>query len=115
MIISFELPKHEQLANDFDKLESWCRKKGTCHADDVLATLNSLEAADCLFDVPTIPFHPHPLTGKLKGHFAIWIDKKFRLILRPDHNAADSDYRIDNYKTIKKVVVVELCVDYHDN
>lgn len=43
--------------------------KAPCTADEILETLNALEAADTLHEVPLIPFHPHALEGKLKGSF----------------------------------------------
>ena len=88
------------------------RKKAPCTADEVLETLDGLAAADTLFDLPDVPFHPHPLSGKLKGSFSVWINKKARIIFRPDH-ADDPAFRIDNPKTIKRIVVDELCIDYH--
>lgn len=118
MKISFATPKTEVAVNsasddDVASLERIIRrKKVPCTPDEILETLNALESADTLFDLPTIPYHPHPLTGKLKGSFSVWINKKARIIFRPDY-ADDPVFRIDNFKTIKRIVVDELCTDYH--
>ena len=118
MIVAFATKKIEDAVNsasddDMSGLERIIRrKKAPCTADEILETLNVLEAADTLHEVPPIPFHPHPLEGKLKGSFSVWINKKTRIIFHPDH-ADDPAFRIDNYKTIKRIVVDELCIDYH--
>ncbi|MGB4762260.1 MAG: hypothetical protein WBP12_02785 [Candidatus Saccharimonas sp.] len=112
MKISFETPKHEEMANDQVKLDRWCPKKAPCTGQEVRLTLDTLSAAETLFDVPKTSFHPHPLTGKYKGYFSVWINKKSRIVFRPDH-AGDSEFSIDNYKTIKSIIIVELCIDYH--
>lgn len=112
MIISFATPKHEKLANDYLALEKYVTKqKAHCTADDVLETLNALWAADSSFDLPH-HLHPHTLFGNYKGHFAVWISKQDRIIFRPDHEG-DPEFRIDNHKTIKRIIIVEICKDYH--
>src|SRR5689334_15595727 len=79
MTINFENPKHEALANDHAKLSKWATKKTTASGDQILTTLNVLEAAPSLYDIPSIPWHPHPLEGKYKGCFAVWIKSKYVL------------------------------------
>lgn len=112
MIISFATLKQEQLANDYDKLVKFVTKrKAHCTADDVLATLDSLVAADSSFDLPH-NLHPHSLKGNYKGCFGVWVSKQDRIIFRPDHKD-DSEFRIDNPKAIKRIIIVELCIDYH--
>lgn len=118
MIVDFATRKIENAVNnanadDVSELERIIRrKKAPCTADEILETLDALTAADTLYDLPKIPFHPHPLTGRQKGSFSVWINKKTRIIFRPDH-ADDPAFRIDNPKTIKRIVVDELCIDYH--
>lgn len=118
MIIDFATKKIEDAVNsasddDMSGLERIIRrKKAPCTPDEIIETLNALDAADTLFDLPKIPFHPEPLKGSLKGSFSAWINKKARIIFRPDH-ADDPAFRIDNPKTIKRIVVDELCIDYH--
>ena len=112
MIISFATPKHEKLASNHLALEKYVAKqKAHCTADQVIATLDALAAAESSFDLPHF-LHPHPLSGSHKGHFAVWISKQDRIIFRPDHEG-DPEFRIDNHKTIKRIIIVEICTDYH--
>ncbi len=120
MIIGFATPKIEKAVNnassdnmlEIDRIIR--RKKVPCTSEEIIETLDALAAAETLYDLPTIPFHPHPLSGDKKGMFSVWINKnkKTRIIFRPDH-AEDSAFRIDNPKTIKRIVVEELCINYH--
>lgn len=118
MKVSFATQKAEIAVNnasddDMTSLERIIRrKKAPCTAEEIIETLDALTAAPSLYDLPRIPFHPEPLKGSLKGSFSVRINKKTRIIFRPDHDD-DSEFRIDNYKTIKRVVVEELCIDYH--
>lgn len=112
MTIGFDNPKQEELANDYDKLVKWCGKKTKATADEVLGTLGALQAAPTLYDMPRIPFHPHPLKGKFKGCFGIWVNKSERIIIRLDPGQSPPS-AIDNYKSINKILIVELCTDYH--
>lgn len=118
MIISFATQKIEDAVNgvgddDMTGLEQIIRrKKAPCTPDEILETLDALHATPSLFDLPKIPFHPEPLKGSRKGTFSVRINKKARIIFRPDHDD-DSEFRIDNPKTIKCIVIDELCVDYH--
>lgn len=99
------------LANDYEKLVKWCGKKTTATADEVLASLNALQAAPSLFDLPHL-FRPHPLRAGYKGCFGIWVNKRERIIIRPDPDQ-DPPSVIYNPKTINSIRVVELCIDYH--
>lgn len=111
MIIAFDNPKHEKLVNDFTALSKRYNKiKGVDSASAIIITLDVLSAASTLADIP-YSFRPHPLKGEYKGHFAVDVDKINRVIFRPDHD--DKDYRIDNYKTIKKILIIEIFKDYH--
>lgn len=111
MQIEFDNPKHEQLANDSDALSKKFDRGGHKNADDILAALTALRAADCLADVPR-SYRPHPLKGEYKGFFAVDVTKTHRIIFKPDHDG-DPDYRIDNYKTITAIVIVQIFKDYH--
>jgi mRNA-degrading endonuclease YafQ of YafQ-DinJ toxin-antitoxin module len=112
MNIRFATDKLEQIANDSVKLDKLCRKqKAHCTADDILEQLNILDVALSIADIPAT-LRPHPLQGSLKGSFAINVSPAHRIIFRPDHED-DPDFRIDNRNTIKRIVVEELCIDYH--
>lgn len=112
MKLEFDNPKHELLLNDYDALRKRYDRKGDKYADDILATIEVLRAADALFDVPHA-YRPHPLRGEYKGCFAIDVTKKHRVILRPDHGN-DPNFRIDNPKTITQVIILQIFKDYHD-
>lgn len=112
MKISFATPKLEQTANNYDKLAKLVSKqKAHCTADDVLEQLNVLAAADSMAEIPPT-LHPHPLKGKLKGRFAVDVSKTHRIIFRSDHEG-DPEFRIDNRNTIKRIVIEQLCFNYH--
>ena len=113
MTLSFSTTKQQGLANDDAKLRKYIAKaKLTCSDIDVNSTLNALQAADCLADVPKVPYHPHPLSGSLKGSFAVWINSSERIVFYPD-NLEDEGFRIDDFRTIKKIVITDVCIDYH--
>jgi plasmid maintenance system killer protein len=109
--IEFDNPKHELLANNYEKLTKWAIKAKTT-ADEILATLDALAAAPTLYDLPRIPWHPHPLFGSYKGYFAVWISKQKRIIFHPNPGD-DPEFRIDSPKTINAISIAELCEDYH--
>lgn len=112
MIISFATARLQKLANDSVALAKHVAKQNAhCTADDILSVLDSLWAADSSFDLPP-SLRPHPLKGNLKGHFAVNVSKTHRIIFRPDHDG-DTEFRIDNHKTIKRIEITAICVDYH--
>jgi len=112
MLLSFATPKLQKLANDSIALTKHVAKqKAHCTADDVLSVLNELMAADSSFDLPP-SLRPHPLKGNLKGYFAVDVSDTHRIIFRPDHDG-DTEFRIDNFKTIKRIEISGICVDYH--
>lgn len=111
MIIAFDNPKHERLVNDFSALSKQYNKvRGVDSASAIIIALNTLNAANTLADIP-YSYRPHPLKGAYKGHFAVDVDKIHRMIFRPDQD--EKDYSIDNYKTIKKILIIEIFKDYH--
>lgn len=82
----------------------------------ITEALNDLSLAKTCADLPP-SMHPHPLKGNRRGEFAVDIPYqinrgKFRIIFTPDHEN-DPNYKIDNYKTITRIKVIELCCDYH--
>lgn len=111
MKIEFDNPKHEALVNNYGALCKRYNKKGIDYAINIMDTINVLYAADTLFDVPH-SYRPHPLKGEYKGFFAVDIDDIYRVIFKPNHDG-DPDYRIDNYKSIKSIKIIEIFKDYH--
>lgn len=95
-------------------------KNTACKYTDIIAVLDALAAAETCGDLPR-SLHPHPLKGSKKGCFAVDIRimgkggrGKARMIFRPNHETADTEYRIDKYQSIKRIVIEELCIDYHE-
>jgi mRNA-degrading endonuclease YafQ of YafQ-DinJ toxin-antitoxin module len=111
MNIRFDDPKHEKLANDFELLSKRYDKKSQRNAEEIVATFDALRAAISLFDVPP-SFRPHPLKAEYKDCFAVDVTNTHRVIFRPDHKD-DPAFRIDNYKSITAITIVELFTDYH--
>jgi mRNA-degrading endonuclease YafQ of YafQ-DinJ toxin-antitoxin module len=111
MKISFYDPKHEKLVNDFEALSKRYDKKGQKNAVEIIATVDILRAADSLFEVPR-GYRPHPLKRDYKGCFAVDVTNKHRVIFKPDHKN-DPQFRIDNFKSITAIIIIEIFADYH--
>ena len=111
MDISFDDPRHEKLANDFHALSKKYDKRGRKVAAEIITTLNVLYAANSLYDVPRA-CRPHPLKGNYKGCFAVDVTNTHRVIFKPNHKD-DPNFRIDNYKSIVSISIVEIYTDYH--
>lgn len=111
MKIEFINPKHEALVADHGALSRKFDRHGHKNADCILVALAVLQAAECLADIPHA-YRPHPLKAGRKGEFAIDVTAKERMIFKPNH-AGDPGYRIDNFKTIKSIAIVEIFEDYH--
>lgn len=111
MKVEFDNPKHEILVNNYDALSGKFNRKGQRRADDILAAIEVLRAADCLLDVPR-SYRPHPLRVEYKGCFAVDVDDKNRIIFKPNQSN-DPNFRIDNYKTITSIKIIEIFKNYH--
>lgn len=111
MKIVFDNPKHEALVNDFEALSRRFNTKSEDNATEILATIDVLKVADCLADVPRA-YRPHPLKREYKGGFAVDVTRTHRVIFKPDHDG-DPEFRIDNFKSIKSISIVEIFTDYH--
>jgi len=112
MNIVFDNPKHEKLVNDHEALSKrYNKKKGIDSASDILATLNVLQAADTLAEVPP-SYRPHPLKASYKGSFVVDVDKIHRIVFKPNH-AGDPNFRIDQFKSITNITIIDIFEDYH--
>lgn len=111
MKIDFNNLKHGALANNYEALCKKYNKREQNHAEDIIVAMDALRAASSLFDVPC-SFNPHPLSGIYKECFAIDVNKKERIIFKPNH-ANDSNFRIDKYKTITSILIIEIFINYH--
>jgi proteic killer suppression protein len=69
------------------------RRVAPDHVDrlrDILAVLDRSRVPD---DMNLPGFRLHPLKGKMKGHWAVWVSANWRLTFRfEDGHAADVDY-----------------------
>ncbi|HIV08088.1 MAG TPA: type II toxin-antitoxin system RelE/ParE family toxin [Candidatus Scatocola faecigallinarum] len=80
-------------------------------SDSVYRRIQYLEAAETLADVSHLPPHRrHVLTGKYKGCFAICVDKRLRIIFKPNE---DGNNDISNLSNIREVCIIAI-EDYHD-
>lgn len=125
MKIDFVSEKLEKAANGehdgtFSELSKIIRKNAGKNSEvapeHIVEVLNDLHCAETCADLPP-SMHPHPLKASRKGQFAIDIPHqngrgKYRVVFTPNHSG-DPSFRIDNYKTITKITIVELCCDYH--
>lgn len=107
MEIEYEKPRHERLANDFNALG---RKYGSL-AEDIIAAMDVLRAANTLADVPG-SYRPHPLKGKAKGLFTINVDDVHRVVFRPNFNVG-CNVRIDTPKSISGIIIADICFKAH--
>jgi mRNA-degrading endonuclease YafQ of YafQ-DinJ toxin-antitoxin module len=111
MQIDFDNPKHEALVNAYDALCKRYNKKGQDFAQEIIAVIEVLRAADTLFEVPR-GYRPHPLKAEYRGYFAVDVTHTHRVIFRPNHDG-DPDFRIDNPKSIRSVSIIEIFKNYH--
>jgi mRNA-degrading endonuclease YafQ of YafQ-DinJ toxin-antitoxin module len=112
MDLAFADPKHEKLLNDYEALSRrYNKKKGIDSATAILSAINVLKAAPTLAEVPR-GYRPHPLRGSYKGCFAVDVDRVNRVIFRPNQEK-DPTYRIDNFKSIKSMLILAIFEDYH--
>ena len=112
MNIDFDNPKHGRLVNDGKALaKRYNKTKGVDSASDILQALNVLQSANTLAEVPS-SFRPHPLKAEYKGCFAVDVNKVHRVIFKPNHDG-DSNFRIDNHKSITNITIIDIFTDYH--
>ena len=111
MKIEFDNPKHEALLNDFEALCRRYNSKGDDNATEIVDTIGALHDANSLFDL-SHSYHPHPLHGDYKGCFGANVTKTHRVIFKPNH-VRDPDFRIDNPKSIKAIIILEIFKNYH--
>lgn len=87
------------------------REFGKC-AEKIAQRLNELLAADSLWQISTFPPpRLHQLTGNRKECYTVDVDKRFRLLFRPDYSdeqmPRSEDGGIDK-KKVEKVLVLSL-------
>lgn len=78
-------------------------------AKKVVQRLDQLYAAIDLTDIQKIRvLHMHPLEGEWKGCFAIDVNESRRIIFEPI-----GSFDILDYKTITRIKILEVNIDYH--
>lgn len=109
MYISFKNKEVEQICNNFNKTK---KKFGKTIAKNLFRRLNQIEAIECLEHLIKLKIaRCHQLTGDRKGQFAVYLDKKVRLVFEPIFDENNSFSNI-NLNEIKKIIILEV-VDYH--
>lgn len=99
-------------ARAYEKGRSGLRREfGNC-ADRIAQRLNELFAAENLWQISTFPPpRLHQLTGNRKGSYTVDVDRRFRILFRPDYPDAEvprlPDGGIDKQK-VEKVLVLNL-------
>lgn len=111
MKVNFRTKKLQKVCNN----EKRCIKKfGPKCAEKIRARLDELLDSPNLDTMRLIPqARFHPLTGDMKGLYAVDVEHPKRLIIKSDHNPIPqkSDGGID-LKQVTRVLVVDI-IDYH--
>ena len=82
MDISF---RDRRLVKQFSEQRLLQKKHGAVRARKIIQRLSTLQAAETLEDMRTLPGRCHELTGDRAGQLALDLDGPFRLIFEPDH------------------------------
>lgn len=100
--------KSEKAKKQSEDHKTLCREYGNQQADEIVARINELDAADSLHDIVKMPHvRFHALSGNFKGSYALNLKSTYRMIVTPlDGDMADP-------KTVKKIYINKLCIDYH--
>jgi len=102
--------KNRKLERSCDTESSAKACYGSC-AKKVVQRLGQLYAAIDLTDIKKDPSaHLHQLKGDRSGQFAINTKQPFRIIFIPEE-----DFDILDYSTIKKIKILEININYHDD
>jgi hypothetical protein len=104
MKVYFKSNRHAKLVNDNKQL---IRKYGQRQAEDIQTVFKELDAVGCLSDIPST-LRPHPLEPKSEGKFALDLKHPFRVVVQ-----AYGGFTLSDYSTIKEIMVIDICVNYH--
>lgn len=106
MKINFENKKVKKHFENFNYIK---KEKGLDVAKKIKSRINQLVAAENFADYLKIGLgKPHPLSGDLKGRYAIEINAHLRLIVRPITKSLD----VESLKKCESIIV-EGVMDYH--
>ena len=104
MEIVYKNKKLQKLAENHKKLY---QKFGKDCGELIILSLVYLSASASLLNIPPA-IRPHPLKGKLNGKFAVDTKHPYRLIFAPI-----GEYNINDYSTIKSLMIIDLNCNYH--
>lgn len=111
MLICFKNQKLERLFNRRDLIE---RKYGKKVAKKIIQRMYELDAAEVLNDISHLPpLRCHHLEGSYKGHFAVDVTPKLRIVFTPATRPVPQkpDGGIDK-KSITAIKIISI-EDYH--
>lgn len=111
VIIQFKNKKLERLFNRRDLIE---KKYGKRLAKKIEQRMYELDAAEVLNDISHLPpLRCHQLKGPRKGHFAVNVTQKLRIVFIPAHKPVPKkpDGGIDK-KSITAIKIISI-EDYH--
>jgi proteic killer suppression protein len=105
MDVEFEHSHSKKLCENHQKLR---RKYGDVRAELIIKRINELEAAASLQDIKQLPQTGfHGLTGNYKSCYAVYLKHPYRLVIVPmDGDGVD-------LRTMTKICIKEVCIDYH--
>ncbi len=105
MEIVFKASKIKKICEDHKRLS---RLYGPPQADQIIKRINELLSAENLFDISKLPqARLHPLSGSRQGAFAVDLKHPKRIVLAPLNGEAN------DLKTITKIEIIDVCIDYH--
>lgn len=115
MELHYRNHKLDELCHDFRKAK---KELGQQEAERLLALINLLESAECLYDIERMRvYHLHPLYGDRKGEYALDLGRRSggRLIIIPlgtDGEPWKEKDAVTMYKTTKIILVWEVSKHY---
>ncbi len=111
MEIIFRTKKLEKVCNSEKEL---LKSFGLQNAKVIMGRMKFLHSVPNLAKIPTAaPFKLHQLKGKLKGHFAVYLQNGVRLVFIPSQNPVPhkKDGGIDK-EQVTEIKIIDI-LDYH--
>lgn len=110
MEVSFD---DADLAGTLRSEREMLRKYGAVRARKLQLRLKTLQSAETLADMRSLPGRCHELRGDLAGHLSLDLDHPYRLIVRPSEVSLPGPGGGLDWSAVRSVVVVGI-VDTHD-
>ena len=115
MEIRFASKKLEKISLDGSLVREYVKSKGVQDLGKAVLkiqlALTHLDAAENMHEIPEV-FRPHPLVANFRGHYGLSVTNTHRLLLKPDHDD-QPDFNWENTRSITRVTITHLCMDYH--